>query len=110
MKKCGRCPLADNCLPAVCLDRSLHVFPQQWGIRDVTDENALTTPLWIAPRESSVNRSNAMLDKAFRLRTILASLRTSLRKEVIQPQVLLRLPCYDLVPVTELAVGTPEMT
>jgi len=29
---------------------------------------------------------------------------------VIQPQVLLRLPCYDLVPVTELAVGTPEMT
>jgi hypothetical protein len=33
-------------------------------------------------------------------------LRKSLRKEVIQPQVLLRLPCYDLVPVTELAVGT----
>jgi len=23
---------------------------------------------------------------------------------VIQPQVLLRLPCYDLVPITELAV------
>ena len=31
-----------------------------------------------------------------------------LRKEVIQPQVLLRLPCYDLVPVTDLAVGTAE--
>ena len=29
-----------------------------------------------------------------------------LRKEVIQPQVPLRLPCYDLVPITELAVGT----
>ena len=28
------------------------------------------------------------------------------RKEVIQPQVLLRLPCYDLVPVTEPGVGT----
>ena len=27
------------------------------------------------------------------------------RKEVIQPQVLLRLPCYDLVPVTGLTVG-----
>jgi len=27
---------------------------------------------------------------------------------VIQPQVLLRLPCYDLVPVTELTVGTPD--
>ena len=32
----------------------------------------------------------------------------SLRKEVIQPQVPLRLPCYDLVPVTSLAVGTDE--
>src|SRR5437763_12305859 len=29
----------------------------------------------------------------------------SARKEVIQPQVLLRLPCYDLVPVTGLTVG-----
>ena len=28
-----------------------------------------------------------------------------LRKEVIQPQVLLRLPCYDLVPVAGLTVG-----
>ena len=32
-------------------------------------------------------------------------LRKSLRKEVIQPQVPLRLPCYDLVPVTEPGVG-----
>ena len=29
-----------------------------------------------------------------------------LRKEVIQPQVPLRLPCYDLVPITELILGT----
>ena len=36
------------------------------------------------------------------------TLRKSLRKEVIQPQVPLRLPCYDLVPVTGLTVGTPE--
>ena len=28
----------------------------------------------------------------------------SLRKEVIQPQVLLRLPCYDLTPVTSPTV------
>ena len=33
----------------------------------------------------------------------------SFRKEVIQPQVPLRLPCYDLVPVTELTVDTTEM-
>jgi hypothetical protein len=31
--------------------------------------------------------------------------RRSSRKEVIQPQVPLRLPCYDLVPITELTVG-----
>ena len=37
-----------------------------------------------------------------------------LRKEVIQPQVLLQLPCYDFTPITDhtmggcpLAVGTP---
>src|SRR6185295_18983304 len=29
----------------------------------------------------------------------------SSRKEVIQPQVPLRLPCYDFAPVTELAFG-----
>ena len=29
-----------------------------------------------------------------------------LRKEVIQPQVPLRLPCYDLVPITEDTFGT----
>ena len=28
-----------------------------------------------------------------------------LRKEVIQPQVPLRLPCYDFIPVTSLALG-----
>ena len=28
-----------------------------------------------------------------------------LRKEVIQPQVPLRLPCYDLVPITEFRFG-----
>ena len=31
--------------------------------------------------------------------------KSSLRKEVIQPQVPLRLPCYDLVPLIELTFG-----
>ena len=31
---------------------------------------------------------------------------SSVRKEVIQPQVPLRLPCYDLVPITKFALGT----
>ena len=34
-----------------------------------------------------------------------ASLRRSLRKEVIQPQVLLRLPCYDFTPITSFTFG-----
>ncbi len=29
----------------------------------------------------------------------------SFRKEVIQPQVPLRLPCYDLVPIAEFTFG-----
>ena len=32
-----------------------------------------------------------------------------LRKEVIQPQVPLRLPCYDLVPITEFAFGAAPL-
>jgi hypothetical protein len=35
-----------------------------------------------------------------------ATSKSSLRKEVIQPQVPLRLPCYDLVPLIELTFGT----
>lgn len=31
-----------------------------------------------------------------------------LRKEVIQPQVPLRLPCYDLVPIKSFRFGTGE--
>ena len=32
------------------------------------------------------------------------------RKEVIQPQVPLRLPCYDFIPVTSLALGLCLLT
>ena len=31
------------------------------------------------------------------------------RKEVIQPQVLLRLPCYDLVPVIGFTLGASAL-
>ena len=33
------------------------------------------------------------------------SIHQILRKEVIQPQVPLRLPCYDFVPITSLTLG-----
>ena len=35
-----------------------------------------------------------------------AQTRILLRKEVIQPQVPLRLPCYDFIPITNQTLGT----
>ena len=35
----------------------------------------------------------------------LSAMTFSLRKEVIQPQVLLRLPCYDLTPIMNHTLG-----
>ncbi len=46
-----------------------------------------------------------MLAAALHGKTVHAEPNVSVRKEVIQPQVPLRLPCYDLVPVTDLAFG-----
>ena len=34
----------------------------------------------------------------------------SLRKEVIQPQVLLQLPCYDFTPITNHTLGAGILT
>ena len=49
-----------------------------------------------------------------RSRKRMSAMTFSLRKEVIQPQVLLRLPCYDFTPIMNytlggcpLAVGSP---
>ena len=38
-------------------------------------------------------------------RTVTAGLSKLLRKEVIQPQVPLRLPCYDFTPITDHTFG-----
>ena len=45
-------------------------------------------------------------EKFFRFVDLIARSINILRKEVIQPQVPLRLPCYDLVPITEFILGT----
>src|SRR5205823_4432624 len=44
-------------------------------------------------------------DSRFNASRITALPRLLLRKEVIQPQVPLRLPCYDFIPVTTHSVG-----
>jgi hypothetical protein len=35
--------------------------------------------------------------------------KASLRKEVIQPQLPLQLPCYDFVPITSAALGSSPL-
>jgi hypothetical protein len=54
------------------------------------------------------------LERGPRSRKRMSAMTFSLRKEVIQPQVLLRLPCYDFTPIMNytlggcpLAVGAP---
>ena len=62
------------------------------------------------PRGVHGNIPNALLPQNYRRRsppsrTRLSAMTFSLRKEVIQPQVLLRLPCYDLTPIMNHTLG-----
>ena len=50
-------------------------------------------------------RSSARIGQTINLAPGVATDCLLLRKEVIQPQVPLRLPCYDFIPVTSLALG-----
>ncbi len=52
-------------------------------------------------QSSSIDSTRASVQRPF-----LQWIVRILRKEVIQPQVPLRLPCYDLVPITEFTLGT----
>jgi len=57
----------------------------------------------IAPKEQSVE--SPAIEEIHRIASTTAGLSWLLRKEVIQPQVPLRLPCYDFVPVIDLTVA-----
>jgi hypothetical protein len=46
------------------------------------------------------------IEEIHRIETTNAGLSWLLRKEVIQPQVPLRLPCYDFTPITNHTLGT----
>ena len=53
-------------------------------------------------------REEVILSKLNKVSCVQVSVRLSvcfLRKEVIQPQVLLRLPCYDFTPITSFTFG-----
>jgi hypothetical protein len=69
------------------------------GDRSIVVANPQGEPAWTAPVVGG--RADAILDVLGH-----AGSRSSiLRKEVIQPQVPLRLPCYDLVPITGFTFG-----
>ena len=64
----------------------------------------------LEPKEKEDETRKIALTFSRGIRYRLPRSKSSLRKEVIQPQVLLRLPCYDLVPVTGLTVGASLLT
>jgi hypothetical protein len=55
------------------------------------------------PRSSQMSSPDASCQNA-RALSVICPLTSALRKEVIQPQVPLRLPCYDFTPVADLTV------
>ena len=64
--------------------------------------------------KSDLRLESVRIDNRSRVSEELARIDLTLRKEVIQPQVLLRLPCYDFTPITShtldgylLAVESP---
>ena len=58
------------------------------------------------PIEGVPSKLNNVRQKRLTLGRLLEWLPTCLlRKEVIQPQVLLRLPCYDFTPITSFTFG-----
>jgi hypothetical protein len=88
------------------LDRIMHLaYPHPTFFLQVL----FTFPQYpICQRDKCVLWMCAWNAKTFGSRVLSTSRRTlthNSRKEVIQPQVPLRLPCYDFAPVIELAFG-----
>ena len=97
--------------------------PSNWTDRiDLTAVRAQKTPLRLATCRSGVLAELLVMDSIRWISFLLSRCESRfhgfrrhchqyipilriLRKEVIQPQVPLRLPCYDLVPIVELTFG-----
>jgi hypothetical protein len=72
------------------------------GVRVQREPPARTASLLVENEIGSGQRLR-LLDTAFSEPCLF-----SLRKEVIQPQVLLRLPCYDFTPIMSHTLGLCE--
>jgi hypothetical protein len=61
----------------------------------------------LAPQFALAGKPGSLRSTRFSSKTATAlALQTLLRKEVIQPQVLLQLPCYDFTPITKFTIET----
>jgi hypothetical protein len=69
------------------------------------DPNCQSTSAWESAPGTSRSTCESFLRQCVRPRPFVLLPTRCSRKEVIQPQVPLRLPCYDFAPVTELAFG-----
>ena len=84
------------CLPFINPSDSFHGAPGLLYIcfiRSASASQLARGPIRICALGSQQPNSNPTLTYSF------------LRKEVIQPQVLLRLPCYDFTPITSFTFG-----
>src|ERR1035437_7524573 len=94
-----------NRRPPACKAGALpaELRPQTWWC-DVIKNSASKFTLCdqLRPRRQQVFKAYRILRPSA---WSLARLCRLLRKEVIQPQVPLRLPCYDFVPITSLTLG-----
>ena len=88
-------------LPVSCIPRSSQLLLSNSEMRTVPGDKSQ------APESLTEWRDGRMWGWATSVWTFVRASRTTRRsgKEVIQPQVPLRLPCYDFAPVTELALG-----
>jgi hypothetical protein len=57
-------------------------------------------------KNKSTTKEMRLLSEAMTVRLALSAKDIPVRKEVIQPQVPLRLPCYDFTPITPHTFGT----
>ena len=73
-------------------------FISCWNPGQATPAESLCAFCFVGQGKHEVSRGNGLGQ--------LGRVGVSVRKEVIQPQVLLQLPCYDFTPVMSHTVGT----
>ena len=74
-------------------------------MRSITSLNSNRVARCLPPSRAGFRQNGLGVSREREIATFYGKLYQILRKEVIQPQVPLRLPCYDLVPIAEFIFG-----